>query len=223
LAEDAKLFMMCLLNLPRRDEQRVESLKSFLRYLYHKTPQDFVEICQQYLRVTSWFFHEVKVTDADQFFDVSKLNEARRNLEGEQGDYQHNIQFVLELLEICAEGNASNLKKLSPLLLIFYYIQNHRFPEIARRVISGMTGLNSWPPLPELLTYGVIAWALFVISFNINLYRVSRPECSVFSADRNYAKQISPIDSSVKVVPITCDRTFAACNLIAKNVQESFG
>jgi hypothetical protein len=143
LAADAKLFMMCLLNLPQRDQQHVESSKSFLRYLYHKTPQDFVEICQQYLRVTSWFFHEVKVADADQFFDVSKLNEARRTFEGEQADYQHNIQFVLELLETCAEENAGNLKTLSPLLLIFCYVQGHRFPEIACRIISGMTGLKS--------------------------------------------------------------------------------
>jgi hypothetical protein len=53
----------------------------------------------------------------------------------------------------------------------------------------------------------------------VNAYRVPRPECSVFSAELNYTTQISPLDSSFKVVPITCDRIFAACNPVVKNVQ----
>jgi hypothetical protein len=50
---------------------------------------------------------------------------------------------------------------------------------------------------------------------SILIYRMSRPKYAVFSAERNYAKQILLFDDLVTVVPITCDHTFAPCNPVA--------
>jgi hypothetical protein len=55
--------------------------------------------------------------------------------------------------------------------------------------------------------------------FQCQTGRVSRRKCSIFSAERNYAKQMSPFDSLFKVVIINCNHTFAPCNPVVKNVH----
>jgi hypothetical protein len=50
---DSKLFMMCLLNLPHSNERRVQSAKSLLLYVFHKSQDDFLEVCHQYLSMTA--------------------------------------------------------------------------------------------------------------------------------------------------------------------------
>jgi hypothetical protein len=52
--------------------------------------------------------------------------------------------------------------------------------------------------------------------WSVLIYRMSRPKCTILSAERNYAKQISLFNNLVTLVPITCDHTFAACNPVAK-------
>jgi hypothetical protein len=59
---------------------------------------------------------------------------------------------------------------------------------------------------------------IWLVNFGRN-YSVSRPKCSTFFAERNYAKQILPLDSLFRVVPITGGHTFAPCNPVVKNVQ----
>jgi hypothetical protein len=45
------------------------------------------------------------------------------------------------------------------------------------------------------------------------------PKSGIFSAERHYAKQISPLDGLFKVVPITGHHTFVCCNPVIKNLQ----
>jgi hypothetical protein len=58
---------------------------------------------------------------------------------------------------------------------------------------------------------------------SILIYRMARPKCTVFSAERNYAKQMSLFDNLVTVVPIACDCTFTPCNPVPKTFAKFSG
>jgi hypothetical protein len=58
---------------------------------------------------------------------------------------------------------------------------------------------------------------------SVLIYRMSSPNCTIFSAERNYAKQILLFDNLVRVVRITCDHTFAPCNPVAKTSTKVSG
>jgi hypothetical protein len=58
---------------------------------------------------------------------------------------------------------------------------------------------------------------------SILIYRMSGPKCTIFSAERNYTKQISFFNNLVTVVPITCDHTFVPCNPVAETSSKASG
>jgi hypothetical protein len=62
-----KEFVLCLLRLPKDSGAHSKSAKSFLRYLSDQQTRVFLEICKEYLRVMSWFFHEVEVLPQSNF------------------------------------------------------------------------------------------------------------------------------------------------------------
>jgi hypothetical protein len=119
---------------------RSESAKNFLVYFYHRQTPVFLEICKEYLRVPSWFFHEVRISERDASFDVQKLAQQQDDIIDEV-DYQQSVQFLLELLLECRIENAHHLGLINPHLLVFALIQNHRSEAIAGKVISGITNL----------------------------------------------------------------------------------
>jgi hypothetical protein len=49
------------------------------------------------------------------------------------------------------------------------------------------------------------------------------PKCTIFSAERNYAKPRSLFDNLFTLVPITYDHTFAPCNPVAKTSTKVSG
>jgi hypothetical protein len=67
-------------------------------------------------------------------------------------------------------------------------------------------------PTMEFWMVGSITRFIPHLVKELGRYRVSRSKRRTFFAEWNYVKQMSPFDSLFKVVPITCDHTFAPCN-----------
>jgi hypothetical protein len=82
------------------------------------------------------------------------------------------------------------------------------------------------------ITYCEFEWAFELIMSNMccgqwifvvsNNHWVCRTKCRIFPAEWNCEKQISPLNSSFKIIPVTCDHTLTPCNPVVENTHLSF-
>jgi hypothetical protein len=95
----------------------------------------------------AWLFHEIRTVAFDELIEIFEQRPRAVSLDDREEDalrdnYHQIIEVILELLEDCRHENPEALEPLTPWLLIFCVINNHRFTDPTNRLIAEITGLR---------------------------------------------------------------------------------